>query len=147
MRRLRSEIATVMTVLSIPFGIAAVFPYRALTFRGSAAARLGTEPVASFVTLDEKSEGAAIRAAKTAWRDEGAEPMRNSTLILNELPEEPKRPVLTIESRSRLPALPLVERDVSPFLPSRRAVAPVRIAPDESADLQTFSRKELLKID
>lgn len=147
MRRTGDEIVTVLMVLAVPLAIFAVFPYDAVRFRAEMPAKERERPVVAFVTLDQKTETAAERAAKATWRRDGVSRGLHPDLLSSDLPEEPLTPVLSIGARSRPSELPVAVCEPSPFLPSQRAPAPVRIEPEAADEPLTFPREELLKID
>lgn len=148
MKRLGSEMASILTVLTVAVGIASVFPYGALAFRATSCSRV-VKPTAAFVRLTPDEEARALRAAKTSWQGDGSG-VRNARadIFFSELPAETLPTVLSERERTRTFEMPVVGCGMSPFLPSRRAAAPQRIAPpDRQEDPLPFSRKELLKID
>ena len=147
MKSIGGEICSVVTVLAIPLALAAVFPLEAIGFRAGDKARREAKMPVSIIALDAQQEGAALRAAKTAWHNDGETRRAHADLLIGEIPEGPKPPVLGIGDRSRLPPLPIVKCAASPFLPSRRADAPVRIPVEEAEDALAFPKKDLLKID
>ena len=144
MRSLRSELLTTATVLAIPFGIAAILPWGALGFRATPVrSRVGG--FAAFVSLTPEQEAQAMRAAKSSWRGgERAVNQGRADLFFGELPELPNPPVLGIGDRTRTPAPSDVPVGRSPYLPSRAAPAPVRIAPPADGPTLPFPREELL---
>lgn len=148
MRSLRSEMLTVLIVLAVPAGVALIFPYEVLRFKPVASCErkvLG----AALVRLTPTEEEAAVKAAKTTWRlDEGGVRRLRVAMLFGELPEPPHVSVLNVEDRRHSVEWPLVGRGDVPFLPSLKAGPPARIVPDgAAADMRTFSRNELLKID
>ena len=145
MRSLGSEILSVATVLAVPLGLAAVFPYGALGFAPARASAPALRPSAAIVFLDETTAARALRAARTMSRN--AEDGRRSVDLLSaDLPEAEAAPVMPAGSRPRTGALPVVGDGLPPFLPSRRAAAPVRIPVETGRDDAPFPRSELLKI-
>lgn len=124
----------------------AVFPGEALR-RSPRPAVPANRPSASFVALDEREEIEILRRVKDARRKSGGERRVDADLLFSELPEAEKSAILPIESRSRPPAPALAEEAVTPFLPSRRAPAPVRTPDGPTSPVTTFSREEMLKID
>lgn len=147
MKGIGSELASIMTVLSIPVGIALVFPYEGLGFRASAR-ETSKQPAVSFVRLSSDEEARAMRAAKTSWQNSESVRNRQADIYFSELPEETFPSVMTEKERRHEAELPIVERGEVPFLPSCRAAPPLRISPDgKREDPSAFSREELLKID
>ena len=102
MKGFASEIATLATVLAIPAGIAAVFPYAAIGFR---ARRVAPRPPAvAFVTLSPEAEAAAMRAAKASWQNDAGSILRvRADLSFGELPSAPEEAVLDVSARTRPP--------------------------------------------
>ena len=147
MRSLGSELATVVTVLSIPAGIALVLPYEAFEFKAMTRTEQ-TAPVAAFVRLSPEQETRAMLAAKTSWQDDGSARRQRADIYFAELPEESFPSVMPDRERRRDVRAPIVSCEITPFLPSRRAAPPVRIVPDAKVeDPLPFPREELLKID
>lgn len=145
MRSVKSELLSVVEVLSVPLLVAAAFPYGAIEFAASREVRSPDGSTASIVFLDEASVARAVRAARTVSRRE--ESGRASVdLLSQELPSAVSELMVAAEPR-RLPLeLPLVENGVPPFLPSRRSAAPVRISAETTKEEPPFSRDELLKL-
>ena len=145
MRSLGSELLSVATVLAVPLGLAAVFPYGALGFSPVRATDRPPRPSAAIVFLDEAAVARTLRAAKTMSRN--TEGGRLSVDLLSaDLPGTEAAPMMSAGSRPRTDALPVVENGIPPFLPSRRAAAPVRISVETGRDDAPFPRTELLKL-
>lgn len=143
--RTSGQILSLAMVWSVPLSIAAVFPYEAIGFRARADAS-GSGGRTAFVALSAAQERSLAQAARTTWRKEvGADAWRPN-LLADILPETPCPPVLPVAVRSRPPAPPLATGGVSPFLPSRMAPPPRKIAPDAAEETLAFPKKELLKI-
>ena len=145
MRSVRSELLSVAAVLALPIGIASVFPYDAVGF---SALRPATSPVArtaSIVFLDEAAVARVIRAARTVSRGEEAG-RSYLNLLPAELPGADESPTAVIELRRKPDDPPVVENGIPPFLPSRRASAPVRIPAETAKEKPVFTRDELLKL-
>ena len=145
MRSLGSEFLSVVTVLAIPLGLAAVFPYGAFEFSPSRESTRPPRPTAAIVFLDEAAVARTLRTAKTMSRNTDGGRMY-ADLLSADLPETEIAPVMSIGSRSRTDALPVVGDGIPPFLPSRRAAAPVRISVETGRDDAPFPRTELLKL-
>ena len=149
MRSVRSELASVLTVLAVPAMIAAVFPFSAFSFRPAAVPKRPSFS-AAFVKLSPDAERLALQAAKASWRGDSDSVRRlRADLFLPELPDDTSAlPVLPERESVRRPPAPPIPCGWSAFLPSRRAAPPRRIERDEKADdYLTFPRSELLKID
>ena len=151
MRSVKSELLSVAEVLGLPLMIAAAFPYDAIRFHDairvpvSRNARSADVPTASVVFLDEASVARAERAARTVSRRGDGDRVYADLLSL-ELPPVGNEPMAAAAPRRVSPALPVVENGIPPFLPSRRAAAPVRISAETVKDEPAFSRDELLKL-
>ena len=145
MRSLGSEFLSVATVLAVPLGLAAVFPYGVLGFSPVRTVDRPPRPSAAIVFLDEAAVARTLRAAKTMSRN--AESGRTSVDLLSaDLPGTEATPMMSAGSRPRMDALPVVGDGIPPFLPSRRAAAPVRISVETGRDDAPFPRTELLKL-
>ena len=146
MRSLGSELLSVATVLAVPLGLAAVFPYGVLGFSPVRTVDRPPRPSAAIVFLDEAAVARTLRAAKTMSRN--TEGGRLSVDLLSaDLPGTEAAPMMSAAgSRPRTDALPVVENGIPPFLPSRRAAAPVRISVETGRDDAPFPRTELLKL-
>ena len=145
MRSVKSELLSVAEVLVFPLLIAAAFPYGAIRFSASREPRPSGGSAAAVVFLDDESVARAVRAARTvSRRADGDRAYIN--LFSPELPSAGNEPMAAIAPRRVPSALPVVESGVPPFLPSRRAAAPVRISAEPLKDEPAFSRDELLKL-
>ena len=145
MRSVRSELLSVAAVLALPIGIASVFPYGAIGFSASRSAAVPDARTASIVFLGEEDVARVIRAARTVTRGEDAG-RSYVDLLPAELPGADASPTAAIGLRRKPDDPPLVESGISPFLPSRRAFAPVRIPAETAKEEPVFSRDELLKL-
>ncbi len=145
MRSVGSELLSVAAVLAIPIGIASVFPYAAVGFVASPPVVSANAKTASIVFLDETTVARVMRATRTVSR--GAEAGRSyANLLPSELPGAGELPAAAIGLR-RKPCEPqVIENGIPPFLPSRRASAPVRIPVVAEKNEPVFSRNELLKL-
>ena len=145
MRSVKGELLSVAEVLALPLMIAAAFPYDAIRFPVSRSARSAEDPTASIVFLDEASVARAERAARTVSRHGDGDRVHVDLLFL-ELPPAGNEPMAAVVPRRVSSPLPVVETGIPPFLPSRRAAAPVRISAETVKDEPAFSRDELLKL-
>ena len=143
--RMGDKILPISALLAIPALLAISFPLEALTFKAQEPSKVDENFAAVFVTLEPAAESAAIRAAKSSWRQGGPRKV-HVELLPSELTESFGNPMAPIGMRSRPPYPPLAEGAISPFLPSRRAPAPVRIAPEKDDEELPFPRTELLKL-
>ena len=149
MRSVRSELLSVLTVMTVPVAVALVFPRDALVFRATPSA--SERPAsAAFVRLTAAEESQAIRKAKTSWQEGADAAARNlrADVFFPELPEEKFESVMAVEDRRLTHDPKLVCSPLPPFLPSLRAEAPRRIAADgTNEEPLPFPREGLLKID
>lgn len=140
----REDFISVVAVLLLPLGLAAVFPYEAVGFAASRP-KARAQASASIVYLDGPSVARAMRATKGLPRSAGDGRICMDVLG-PALPGSDAEPMLSIDSRSRSAHLPVVESGLPPFLPSKRAAAPVRIVGGRVEDELPFPREELLKL-
>ena len=145
MRSVGSELLSVVTVLAIPVGIAVVFPYCSIGFSASRRAPSAHERTAAIVFLDDQAVARAMRATRTVPRN-GDVGRTYIDLLSRDLPESDDRPMASVGPRRHAATPPIVENGIPPFLPSRRAPAPVRISAEAEKDEPQFSRNELLKL-
>ena len=148
MRSARSELASVLTVLSVPAAVALVLPYAALDFKTSSEP-MRCEAFAAFVRLPPATEAAALKAAKSSWQGAAVGVRRlRADLSFGELPETPNHPVMEASERTLPPAPRLSELPRGGYLPTQAAPPAAKIAA-EPADRPTavFPREELLKIE
>ena len=143
MRSVGSEVLSVAMVLAIPLGLAAVFPRAALSPLASPAEE--RKPSAAILFLSDAEVSRALRAAKDVTRHDGVG-RANIELLPEELPGGEGEVMMTSAVRCPAAALPLVETGRTPFLPSRRADAPIRISSEAEKPDPVFSRQELLKL-
>ena len=145
MRSVGSELLSVAAVLALPIGIASVFPPGAIGFTPSRPTASPDARTASIVFLGEENVARVIRAARTVSRGEDAG--RSSVNLLpSELPGADESPTAVIGLRRNPDHPPVVENGIPPFLPSRRAPAPVRISAETAKEKPVFARDELLKL-
>ena len=145
MRSVRSEFLSVAAVLALPIGIAFVFPYGAIGFSASRPAASPDVRTASIVFPDEADVARVIRAVRTVSRSEEAGRFYVN-LLPSELPGTGETPMAAIGLRREPDDPPVVEIGMPPFLPSRRASAPVRIPAETAKEKPVFTRDELLKL-
>ena len=151
MRSVKSELLSVAEVLALPLMIAVAFPCDAIRFHDASRfpdsrdARSADVPTATIVFLDEASVTRAERAARTVSRHGVGDRVYVDLLSL-ELPPAGNEPMAAVAPRRISSALPVIENGIPPFLPSRRAAAPIRISAETMKDEPAFSRDELLKL-
>jgi len=137
----------VATVLTIPLGVAAIFPFRAIGFKAQDVT-LSPSATVSFVHLSEEEEAQAVRATRSTLRGDGEDVRQlHADLAFSELPDETRGEILPVPAHPSGADVPLVTCAVGPFQPSLQAPPPKRIAADPPEDRPTFSKAELLKID
>lgn len=147
MSRWRGEVLSVATVLSIPLGVAVIFPFRAVGFKAQDVA-LSPSATVSFVHLSEEEEAQAVRATRSALRGDGEDVRQlHADLSFSDLPDEVQGEILPVSARPLGTDVPLVECAVGPFLPSRQAPPPQRIPIVREEERPTFAKDVLLKID
>ena len=143
---IRAEILRTSITLIVPVAVAAVFPYRAIEF--SVAEREAHKGVRfAFTELTEEVEAAAVKAAKSVWRNESAGGAgRRQLLSLGELPEESDEtgPILG-GFVPRAAELPRLKHAAGSWLPSVEAAPPEKIPVEPRVRDGVFSREELLR--
>lgn len=141
------DVASLVTVLAVLFGIAAVFPFEAIGFRARPA--VPARSFAAFVTLSDAASAAALRAAKSTFAGEvEAGRRQHADIAFGELPAERPQPVLTVDARTRPSAPRLAELDRTAYLPSLAAPPPAKIPVEKASPVPpAFPRQELLQID
>ncbi len=149
MRRMRSEISSLVAALTLPAVAVFAFPWSALSFRSQTPA--AAKPAfAAFVTLTPEQEAQAMRRAKSATSVEaGGIVLPRADLLLGELPDDPPRPVSRIEDRARPDAAPRRAWTPGAWLPSQAAARPEPIAADGDASksMLAFPKEDLLRLD
>ena len=145
MRSVRSEFLSVVAVLALPIGIALVFPSGAIGFSPSPPVASPDVRTAAIVFPNEEEIARMIRASRTVSRGE-EEGRSYVNLLPSELPGADESPTAVIGLRWKPDNPPVVENGIPPFLPSRRAPAPVRISAETAKEKPVFARDELLKL-
>ena len=146
----RGNLLSVAVALASVGGVAVSFPFDAVSFRPQSP---GERPVfAANVSLSEKEESAAMKAAKNSWNAEaGSVRSLRAELRFGELPEVEGEPALGIADRLAWPSPAPVEPGLSPYLPSLAAPPPAVIKPDkdgaDESPVPAFPREERLKMD
>ena len=143
MKGLRGDVLSAAAVLSVPLALALAFPREALTFAASQPEKPSVSSD-SIVFLDSAAAAGIVRSAKVLPRAD------RSGMVLGLLPAELPGPdasmMMALDLGDRAARPSVVESGLLPFLPSRRAEAPVRIPGGEAVDELPFPRKELLKL-
>lgn len=146
-RSLRSELAPLAGVLSLPLAIFVVFPREAVVFTPVAA-----QPVrgaCSWVTLSPEEESKALVLARSAWQVDPTSVRRlRARLLTSNLPHEAQLPVLRLPDRLRTAEIRDVDYEPS-VLPPTLASPAARVIPLDSpvAPTLAFPREELLRLD
>ena len=146
MKSVRSELATLASVLAVPTALALVFPYEALDFK-AVERKPAAEAVFSFVRLSPEVQRRAFKAARTSWR--AAEDVRRMRVPLSveTLPNDDNRPMGAETLRPAQTEVPPVSCGRVPYAPSFAAPVPERISSDSRPTMApVFSRKELLEL-
>jgi len=149
MRSIRQELLTLLTVLTIPVVLLAVFPYEAVGF---APAAHGGPPSASasFVRISPKDHAAALRAARSAWQvDADRDRHLRADLSVGELPAEQTAFSLDLKIAPEPTPMRTVEFGRVSYSPSLAARPLPKISREDKEEpaRQAFSREELLKIE
>ena len=146
MNGFRENILSLIAVLAVPLAFVAVFPLEAVSFAPSDGARASQAPSAAIVILDSDAVARAMRTTRILSRHERGGDAAVVDLLTVDLPGAEAAPVMPIEARGRAATPTVVGGGIPPFLPSRRAAAPVRISVEAAADALPFPRKELLML-
>ena len=146
MTGVRGDLLSVVAVLAVPLGLAVTFPREAIGFSASGAVRRTGDQQLAFVFLDSDAVAKAMQSTRILSKREERGGTVGADLLSADLPGTETTPVMSIDSRDRTAAPTVVESGVPPFLPSRRAAAPVRISAEAEKDDPPFPRNELLKL-
>ena len=146
MKGIREDLLSVAAVLAVALGFALAIPRELIDFSASRdVARRPSESAASIVFLDSSAVTRAMRATRILSRHEGEGTVAED-LLTAELPGREAEPMMPKVSRLRSEQPSVIEGGIPPFLPSRRAAAPVRIPAGKDVGSLPFSRDELLKL-
>ena len=145
MKGFREDLFSVAAVLAVALGFALAIPREVIGF--SASKDMGRPPstAASIVFLDSAAVTRAMRATRILSRHEGDGAIA-ADLLATELPGPAAEPMMSRTSRFHFEQPTIIEGGLPPFLPSRRAAAPVRIPAGKDVGSLPFSRDELLKL-
>ena len=145
MKGLREDILSVAAVLAVALGFVLAIPRELIGF--SASKDLGTpsSATASIVFLDSAAVSRAMQSTRILSRH-GGDGTVAADLLSADLPELAAEPMMSRNPRSHLEQSTVIEGGLPPFLPSRRAAAPVRIPVGKDVRSLPFSRDELLKL-
>ena len=145
MKGVREDLPSVAAVLAVALGFASAIPRELIGFSASKDVDRPTTTAASIVFLDSAAVTRAMRATRILSRHEGDGTVA-ADLLSAELPELTAEPMMSRTSRFHLEQPTIIEGGLPPFLPSRRAAAPIRIPVGKDVGTLPFSRDELLKL-
>ena len=145
MNGFREDCLSVAAVLAVALGFASAIPRELIGFSASKDVSRPSSTSASIVFLDSAAVTRAMRATRILSRNEG-DGAGSADLLAAELPEPVSEPMMSRSPRSHLEQPTVIEGGMPPFLPSRRAAAPVRIPVGKDVRSLPFSRDELLKL-
>lgn len=145
MRGLREDLFSVTAVLVVVLGFALVIPRELIGFSASRGDAHPSPTAASIIFLDSPAVTRAMRATRILSRHEGDGNVV-ADLLGTELLGPIAEPVMPAVSRLCSERPTVIEGGIPPFLPSRRAAAPVRIPAGKDVGVLPFSRDELLKL-
>ena len=145
MKGLREDLISIMAVLAVALGFALAIPRELVGFSARGDAGRPSSATASIVFLDSASVTRAMRATRILSRHEGDGTVA-ADLLAAQLPEPTAEPMMSRAPRFHLEQPAVVEGGMPPFLPSRRATAPIRIPAGKDVGSLPFSRNELLKL-
>lgn len=149
MKSVGSEMASMITVLSIPVIIGLIFPWKALGFKSSDRCRQSAV-ISKFVNLSEENERDAVRRARYSWRGDVGDVMRmHVDMTFDDLPDMKNEPVLTLGKSLKAKEMPRMEYTIPEYLPRRASMATMKLEDEgsiESDEGFVFSKEEMLKI-
>ena len=136
---------SVAAVLAVALGFTLSIPRELIGFSASKDIGRPSSTAASIVFLDSAAVTRAMRSTRILSRHEGDGTVA-ADLLAAELPESVAEPMMPRSSRLRPESPTVIEGGMPPFLPSRRAAAPIRIPAGKDVGGLPFSRNELLKL-
>lgn len=145
MKGLREDLFSVATVLAVVLGFASAIPRELIGFSAGRDVVRPSSSAASIVFLDSSVVTRAMRATRILSRHEGDGTVV-ADLLAAELPGLDAEPIMPRISRFSPEQPMVIKGGIPPFLPSRRAAAPVRIPAGKDVGSLPFSRDELLKL-
>ena len=145
MRGLRDDLLSVSAVLAVMLCFALSIPRELIGFSIGRDDVRPTPAAASIVFLDSQAVTRAMRATRILSRHEGDGNVV-ADLLATEFLGPVAEPVMPEASRLCSEQPTVIEGGMPPFLPSRRAAAPVRIPVGKAVGSLPFSRDELLKL-
>lgn len=140
---LRGDVLSVLAVLSVPLALVSAFPREAVGFSASRVPAR-SEPANSIVFLDASAASRILHAAKVLPRNDRSGMVAD--LLPAELPGPDAALMISVDLHERAEPPSVIGSGIPPFLPSRRAAAPVRIPGGKADDELPFPRKELLRL-
>lgn len=150
-RRLRSDMLPILGVLAMPFLLAWIFPYAALSPVANAPASYATtrRTTCSFVELSKEDETKAIGAARTAWHVNAEDVRRlRIEMFADDLPKNETEPVIDVSQRTRIARTSVIPYKPVDLPSDLRAAPPIvfeKLAPPVKP--VAFPREEMLKLD
>ena len=145
MKGFREDLFSVAAVLAVALGFALAIPREVIGFSASKDKGHSPSTAASIVFLDSSAVTRAMRATRILSRHEGGGAVA-ADLLATELPGPAAEPMMSRTSRFHFEQPTIIEGGLPPFLPSRRAAAPIRIPAGKDVGSLPFSRDELLKL-
>ena len=145
MKGFREDLFSVAAVLAVALGFALAIPREVIGFSASKDMGRPSSTAASIVFLDSAAVTRAMRATRILSRHEGDGAVA-ADLLATELPGPAAEPMMSRTSQFHFEQPTIIEGGLPPFLPSRRAAAPVRIPAGKDVGSLPFSRDELLKL-
>ena len=145
MKGLREDLISMTAVLAVALGFALAIPRGVIGFSANKDISHPSPTAASIVFLDSAAVTRAMRATRILSRREGDGAVA-ADLLSAELPELAAEPMMSRNPRFHLGQPTVIEGGLPPFLPSRRAVAPLRIPAGKDVGSLPFPRDELLKL-
>ena len=151
MRRVRSEMLSLLPARALPVAVFCSLPYSALRRTPHPLPSQGVvaRPFAAFVSLTPDEEAQVMRRAKSTGSGEPTDAaIRPDDLVLRELPDDPPTPLVRLSDRTRPPELRRMDWRPPPYLPTCAAPPPAVIPTEQDeAPPFGFSKEELLKLD
>ena len=145
MKGLREDILSVAAVLAVALGFASAIPRELIGFSANKDIGRPSSSAASIVFLDSAAVTRAMQTTRILSRHEGGGTIA-ADLLATELPGLAAEPMMSRSPRFHLERPTVIEGGMPPYLPSRRAAAPVRIPVCKDVGSLPFSRNELLKL-
>ena len=145
MKGIREDFVSVAVVLAVVLGLTSAISRELIGFSANKDFVRPSSTTASIVFLDSAAATRAMRATRILSRHEEDGTVATD-LLAAELPEQLAEPVMPRPPRFHLERPTVIGGGIPPFLPSRRASAPVRIPAAKRGDSLPFPRQELLKL-